>query len=224
MRAFVTPGRRRSSTRVAQSPPAFLTPAALRWARETTGYSLDEAATKVGVASEKLEAAESGEGHLTMRQAEAAAKTYHRPIATLLLPTPPAEEPLEAQFRRLPDAPPLPWPADMRVLARRVRDRQDAALELDELLEEGPPWRSLAIEYTDDTELLAARAREELRIDLTEQQSWRDSSGFRPLREWVDAVESLGVSRHAGWKRPSRGHARVCIDARRRAGHCYQHP
>lgn len=36
MRAFVTPGRRRSSTRVAQSPPAFLTPAALRWARETT--------------------------------------------------------------------------------------------------------------------------------------------------------------------------------------------
>jgi Zn-dependent peptidase ImmA (M78 family) len=32
-----------------------------------------------------------------------------------------------------------------------------------------------------------------LGITLAEQKEWRDRSGYQPLREWIDAVEALGV-------------------------------
>jgi Zn-dependent peptidase ImmA (M78 family) len=178
---------------VAKSPPAFTTPAVLRWARETMGLTVQDAAKKMDVAPDKLEAAEAGDAQLTMRQAEKAAKAYDRSTADLFLPEPPQEEPLEAKFRRLPDAPPLPWPPEMYALARRIRERQDAALEIYELLEEEPRWQSVGIDYSDDAAVLGARARARLGVALSAQRSWRDSSGYQPLREWVDAVESLGV-------------------------------
>jgi Zn-dependent peptidase ImmA (M78 family) len=157
------------------------------------GLTVEGAAKKIGVSPDKLEAAEAGDRHLTMRQAETAARAYERSTAELFLPEAPQEEPLEAKFRRLPDAPPLPWPPEMHALARRIRERQDAALEIYELLEEEPRWQSVGVEYSDDAAVLGARARATLRIDLSEQRSWRDASGYSPLREWVDAVESLGV-------------------------------
>ena len=55
------------------------------------------------------------------------------------LPVPPEEETPEAQFRRLPGAPPPPWPPAMNLLARRVRERQEDAVELYELLDQAPP-------------------------------------------------------------------------------------
>src|SRR4051812_6051918 len=99
---------------------APIEPAVLRWARESAGIPLEDAAKGIRVSEKRLEAAENGAGQLTMNQAREAAKTYSRPFATLFLPQPPEEEPVEVQFRRLRDAPPLPWPPEMRALARRV--------------------------------------------------------------------------------------------------------
>lgn len=178
---------------MAQSPPALATPSVLRWARETMGLTVQSAAKRIVVSPDKLVAAEAGAAHLTMRQAERAAKAYERSTADLFLPEAPQEEPLEAKFRRLPDAPPLPWPPEMHALVRRIRERQDAALEIYELLEDEPRWQLVGIDYSDDASVLGARARVRLGIDLSEQRSWRDTSGYQPLREWVDAVESLGV-------------------------------
>ncbi|MGH3064228.1 MAG: ImmA/IrrE family metallo-endopeptidase [Gaiellaceae bacterium] len=36
-------------------------------------------------------------------------------------------------------------------------------------------------------------ARRLLGVALAEQKSWRDTSGYRPLREWVDATQALGA-------------------------------
>lgn len=73
-------------TTVPQSPPALVTPAALRWARESVGYGLEDAARRIGVSAEKLERAEFGDDHLTLRQAETAARCYERPLAALFAP------------------------------------------------------------------------------------------------------------------------------------------
>jgi Zn-dependent peptidase ImmA (M78 family) len=178
---------------VAQSPPALVTPSALRWARESIGYELEEAAERIGVSAEKLAAAERGDAYLTLRQAEEAARRYERPLAALFVSKPPAEEPQEAQFRRLPGAPEPPWPREMRALSKRIRGRQEAAADLYDSLDDQAPWPSVAIEYAEDPEALAAQARRVLRIGLDEQHQWHDRSGYLPLREWVDAVESLGV-------------------------------
>jgi len=178
---------------VPRSPRAVVTPSALSWARESVGYTIEDAARRIGVSAERLERAEQGDHLLTMRQAEAAARAYDRPLAVLFAPEPPQEEPPEAQLRRLPGAPPLPWPPEMRLLARRVRDRQGAAVELYDLLEETPPWTEVQVEYRDTPEELAQDVRNVLGVPLDEQRSWQDRSGYRPLRAWVDAVEALGV-------------------------------
>jgi len=172
---------------------AYLTPEVLRWARESVGYSLEDAANKVGVKPEKLAAAEAGEAYLTLRQAEKAAAVYDRPLAALYLPTPPVEEPQEQQFRRLPGAPHPPWPPEMQLLARRVRERQDAALELYEVLDEESPWADTLTVLTAGETVDPDVVRALLGISIEEQQSWRDPSGYKPLRSWTDAVERLGV-------------------------------
>ncbi len=173
---------------------AHVTPEALRWARESTGYSVYDAAAKIGVSWSALEAAEEGNDLLTLRQAERAADAYERPLAALFLPAPPAEEPLEAVFRRLPGAPELPWPPEMVLLSRRIRERQDAIAELHELLEQESRWaQSQPRLRVRDLGALPQVGRDLLNVSLDEQRSWQDRSGYAPLRTWVNAVEALGV-------------------------------
>lgn len=176
------------------STSAHVTPEVLRWARESIGYKIEDAAQRIGVHADQLARAEQGEVLLTLRQAEKAAAAYARPLAALFLPEPPSEEPQDAQFRRLPDAPEPPWPPEMAVLTRQVRQRQDAADELHDLLEEPPRWQEVVgLLSTSDSHQLPDIARQLLGIDFDEQTSWRDSTGYKPLRGWIDAVERLGI-------------------------------
>ena len=176
------------------SPDAYVTPEVLRWARESMGYSVVDAAKEIGIRWHQLEMAEEGHDYLTLRTAERAADVYERPLAALFLPEPPREEPPEVQFRRLPGAPRLPWPPAMHGLARRVRRRQEAAEELYEALDEQPQWPSVrATLLRNAREAPAASLRAALGISIAEQTNWRDRRGYLPLRVWTDAVEALGV-------------------------------
>jgi Zn-dependent peptidase ImmA (M78 family) len=173
---------------------AHVNPQVLRWARESVGYTAQAAAAKLGVYTWQVEAAERGEDLLTLRQAERLAEFYDRPLATLFLPTPPDEEPAEAQFRRLPGAPPPPWPPEMNRLIRRVRARQEAAAELYDLLDEAPPWGRPVSELAHvDRRALASVMRQRLGVSFDQQAEWNDPAGYTGLRAWVDAVEAQGV-------------------------------
>lgn len=172
---------------------AHVTPDVLRWARESVGYELDDAAARIHVKPEQLKNAEQGEQKLTLRQAERAASVYERPLAVLFMPEPPAEDEQEAQFRRLPGTPAPPWPPEMNLLARRVRERQEAAIELYGALETQPPWIAVARDLANLGHAVPEFARHNLGVGLDEQVNWRDQSGYTGLRAWVDAVESLGV-------------------------------
>ncbi len=157
------------------------------------GFSETDAAGRIGVRLWQLQAAEEGADLLTLRQAERAAAAYDVPLAVLFCENPPAEEPQAQQFRRLPGTPVPPWPPPMRALARRVGQRQQAAAELRELLEEDTPWAAVVERFGDGREAWAEVARDALGIGLDEQLSWRDTDGYVPLRRWIDAVETLGV-------------------------------
>lgn len=172
---------------------AHLQPDVLRWARESIGLTLEDAAQRIGIGVGKLAGAEQGEDLLTLRQAEKAADAYDRPLAALFLPVPPSEEPQEAQFRRLPGAPSPPWPPAMVALTRRIRLRQEAAGDLYDLLEDVPRWPDALVHLKADHRPKPESARELLGITFGQQEKWRDPKGYVPLRNWVDAVESLGV-------------------------------
>lgn len=81
----------------------------------------------------------------------------------------------------------------MHTLSRRIRERQDAAVELYDFLEEDPPWLSVQIGHSHDPAEHAALTRAALGVNLDEQRTWRDRSGYRSLREWIQGVERLGV-------------------------------
>src|ERR1035438_1836144 len=173
---------------------AYTEPEVLRWARESAGYTVEQAAEKIGIARWQLEMAEEGVDYLTLRQAERAADAYERPLASLFLPSPPPEPPPEAQFRRLPGAPLPPWPPEMRLLARRVGRRQEGAAELYEDLEETPPWTDVVAHFRGaEPSDLPEVARGVLGVPREAQAGWAAADTYAPLRGWTGAVGSLGV-------------------------------
>src|ERR1700722_11070425 len=79
---------------------AYITPPVLKWARESARLSIEAAAAKVAVSTEKLAEWEGGQDQPTIRQAEMLAKFYRRPFALLFLPSVPRDfQPLQ-DFRR----------------------------------------------------------------------------------------------------------------------------
>jgi len=82
------------------SDKAFITPKVFKWARESARMSLDEAASKVSINSDKLNDWEEGVSQPTIKQAESLAKVYRRPFAIFFLPDIPKDfQPLQ-DFRR----------------------------------------------------------------------------------------------------------------------------
>ena len=176
-----------------QATVAHIQPAVLRWARDSAGYSLRQAADKIGVEKWYLELAESGGELLTLREAERAAEAYERPLAALFVPSPPDEEPQEVQFRRLPGTPEPPWGPEIQLVARKVTERQLTALDIYEVMEEPPPWLSYVEQFAAvESPDLAARTRKLLGVSRDEQHSWTQDT-YAPLRAWRSAVEELGV-------------------------------
>lgn len=159
------------------------------------GFSLEEAARAIGFKSTwRLQIVEEGSDYLTLREAERAAETYERPLSTLFRPAPPNEEAVETQFRRLRDAPALPWSPQMHGLSRRIRARQSAAVELLELQDEPAVWPATAQELaTASPTRLPDRLRSRLAVTVAEQRSWAGRDVYHPLRVWISAVEHLGV-------------------------------
>ena len=179
-----------------RGPDAPVTPDVLRWAREMAGLDLDVAAKRANVSVDKLEAAEAGSRSLTLNQARKLADVYERPFALLFLPEPPSEAPFEVQFRRLRDAPNLPWPSAMRALARRLPALQG---EVDALLastEEEPRWPAAFAALRDGRPHESGEAlREAVGVSIGEQKkaARQDALGYRAFRVWREAIENLGV-------------------------------
>ena len=85
-------------------------PEILKWARETAGLDLDEAARKLGFrdskrssASEKLTWLEHGEKDPTRAQLYKMADVYHQPAVIFYLPVPPRKSNYGQDFRTLPE-------------------------------------------------------------------------------------------------------------------------
>lgn len=176
---------------MATSIPALVNAPLLVWARKEAGYSLDQAAERVGVAVAKLRSWESGEARPTLRQAEKLAAIYRRPYSVFCLAVPPSTPPLAAEYRRLPGVKPGAESPELRVALREMIYRRRVALRLlDEVGDGAEPFALRAMLKEDPTEV-AERLRETLHISPETQFSWNNE--WQAWRGWREAVESLGV-------------------------------
>lgn len=173
---------------MARTPKVPANKELLTWAREIAGYDLDDAARRLQVKTDRLQAWEQGEDQPTVVQLRKLSALYRRTPAFFFLPEPPE--------------PDLPRPPDFRSRAvegalspalrremRRAVDRRAAYLDL-----QGPPHRTLEV-FSDvnlsDLEAAAEQVRTLLDFPVSEQQGISDLNLV--LRRWVGAVEDVGV-------------------------------
>ena len=172
-------------------------PEILRWARETAGLSLEEAADKLGLRTargrapaERLAALEEGDVAPTRPQLLEMAKRYRRPLLTFYLPTPPQAGSRGEDFRTLPEGTPTTDRALVDAVIRDIRARQTLVREvlLDE--EEAGPLPFIgSAKMKDGPTQVAASIERTLGFERETFRSHRNQgAAFAYLRGRVEAT------------------------------------
>ncbi|KAA9042006.1 ImmA/IrrE family metallo-endopeptidase [Ginsengibacter hankyongi] len=166
------------------SDKAFVTPKILKWARESARMSLESAASKISVSSEKLEDWEEGISHPTIKQAESLAKAYRRPFAIFFLPEIPRDFQTLQDFRRQ-TAKKL-GTASIFII-REIQQKQNWISELYSENEESPLSFVGKYSIKSSAQNVAKDILATLEIDplhyFTEN----------PIREWITKAEAKGI-------------------------------
>ncbi|AZI43247.1 ImmA/IrrE family metallo-endopeptidase [Deinococcus psychrotolerans] len=176
---------------MSKSVEAKLNPALLTWARETAGLSLDEAARKIGINTEKLEDCERGQRYLTFPQLRTAAGAYKRSLAAFLLPVPPASDPPLSDFRSVNNKRKEDYSGKLLIEIRRAKKRRRDTLELFQLLNR--EVRSLNLFFTLDADISesAAKVRGWLGVDIETQLAW--AGKYTALNNWIGVFEKKDI-------------------------------
>ncbi len=163
---------------------AYITPKILKWARESARMSLETAASKVSVNTDKLNNWEEGISHPTIKQAQTLAKTYRRPFAIFFLPDIPRDfQPLQ-DFRRQ-TARKL-GTASIFII-REIQQKQAWISELYSENEESP--LSFVGKYSINSKPLDV-AKDILSILKVNPIHY---STENPIREWITKAETNGI-------------------------------
>src|SRR4051812_38005532 len=158
-------------------------PDVLRWARESNGLSLDEAAKKLRIGRIVLELWEEGAPgeEPTLAQLRNLARVYKRPLAVLLLAEPPSGFDVLRDFRLLSAGSDRPWSPALHAEFRRVQTQREVASELAALVDDPPTQIDFEVRPTNDPDRVAVAIREWLgmpfrnadgRIEKHEVNEW----------------------------------------------------
>ena len=176
-----------------------INPEILIWARETAGFTAEEAAKKLGLqnsrfssGAEKLETLESGEKAPTRPQLLKMAEQYRRPLLTFYLSRPPTKGDRGADFRTLPGDHATTDDALLDALLRDARARQSMVRAVLEDEEEAEPLAFVGSHrVADGPEAVLASLKKLLGVELHEYRNQSTpSAAFELLR---DQAERAGI-------------------------------
>ena len=169
-------------------------PDVLRWARESSGFSLQDVARFL----KKEEAAviqwETGEASPTYVQLEKLAyELYKRPVAVFFFPDPPQEPSPAESFRTLPEFELNNLFPDTKHAIREGQAMQIALRELTKGMgvSEKLLHRDVRVDWHSDIVAATHRVREYLQVPLERQIGWNGVE--KALLEWRDAVQECGI-------------------------------
>ena len=167
-----------------------INPEILKWARERSGYSLNEMVEKFN----KIENWESGEETPTYVQLEKLAYTHYKlPIAIFFFPEPPQEDDIKKEFRTLPDEEIDKLQPDTRFALRQGKAMQIALEELNDGINtsEHKIFREIRLKSSDNIVKVAEVVRNYLDVPREKQFLWKDSD--TALKVWQQAIEEKGI-------------------------------
>jgi Zn-dependent peptidase ImmA (M78 family)/DNA-binding transcriptional regulator YiaG len=171
--------------------PALVEPTVLIWARETSGYSIEDVAAKLKKEPEAIAAWESGERHPFMGQLRRLSEIYKRSISDFYLPVPPQEPPIPHDFRRAPGQVAFNYSPALRRQLRFARERRELALSLYAEADQYLPIPKDRISLDMDPEAIGGHIRKLLDIDFDEQMRWGD--GRAAYNAWRRRIEIFGA-------------------------------
>ncbi len=166
----------------------------LRWARETSGYSVEDVAQKMGKDAIVVQEWEEGKKYPPYGQLERLAYTiYKRPIALFFFPEPPDESDIKSSFRTLPDSELANIPPRVHFLRRKAQVFQFNMAEMFDGINPASEMitRDLGFSPTDDVAIRGNEVREYLGVSLREQKTWTNNKNA--LKEWRNALEKKGI-------------------------------
>ena len=186
------------------------TPQVLKWARESSGYTVEEVVAKLKrktITDQTLSDWESGNAFPSYPQLERLAyEIYKRPLAVFFFPEPPDDEnDIQKSFRTLPQAVNNLNPR-MRWMLRKAHVMQMNVIELhenkrfkNEVSQEKKIFNDIRFTAKSSISSLASKTRKYLKISLEEQQKWSRQSGSlqsgsdTALKKWREVIQSHGV-------------------------------
>ena len=171
-----------------------INPKLLKWARETSGYSIEKVASALKKEPESIRAWEAGTELPTYRQLEKLAyQLYKRPMALFFFPEPPDETQPSMSFRTLPKNEIDELYSDTLITLRKARAMQLALYELTDGHNPTPKciFQDLKFNVSDNISQNASNVREYLQIPLNGQLAWKDTR--QALNKWREATENVGI-------------------------------
>jgi Zn-dependent peptidase ImmA (M78 family)/transcriptional regulator with XRE-family HTH domain len=168
-------------------------PAVLKWARETAGLTVEQAAKGLQVNPDTVLQWESGSRPPTIKQLRNASKRYGRPLAVLLLPAPAKDFQALRDFRRTDaSGDNAPWSPALRAEFRRALSQREVILEIADLSGGGQGLApGLEPSTPGSAEELGAAIRTALSLDDVPPRVW--GHPHEALNLAVDAVERLNI-------------------------------
>lgn len=172
------------------SPEVDINPAVLKWARESTGWTVEEIAKRLSVSPRKYSEWESTGKSIKVSHLENLSKHYKRSLAVFFLPAPPMEPKRPKDFRVLPRRNEK-FERKTLLAIRRATRLQHVAAELSDDLGETKEPQIPPASLKQNSESASWHERQRLKISVQEQLGWRDES--EALRRWRDAIEGLNI-------------------------------
>lgn len=170
---------------------ALVKPELLKWARKSSGLSLDVVYKKSKVKKEKLEEWERGESAPSIAQLRKLANIYKRPIAIFYLSKIPKEFDALYDFRLL-------WGEEKKLISpslryeiRLAQYRRENILNLYKLNNELIPKIELSVKLYEDEDLLAEKIRNFIKIKIEDQFNWKNE--YEAFNSWRNALFDSGI-------------------------------
>ena len=174
-------------------------PDIIRWARETAGLTLEEAATKLNLhqargltAVDRLAALESGDDQPTRSLLTRMAKQYRRPLLTFYMTAPPQKGDRGQDFRTLPEDYSEADEALLDALIRDVKARQGMVRAILEDEDDTEPLPFVgSVSSSQGVYPVLSSIRETIQLDIAQFRAQASASdAFTFLR---DRVELAGI-------------------------------
>ena len=168
---------------------AFINPRILKWARENSGFSLEEAA-KSYISPEKLERAERGEEMLTFKQFLTIANKYKRPPAFFYLENPPEEKLLQNDFRTI-ESDRVKFTPRLRDEIQKIKEKRLLAVRFQDYDKDYDYSYVSSIQLDQNPESVAMNLLKIVNLDMADRNDWKNK--YDAFNTWKKRFKNLGI-------------------------------